>query len=163
MRGFPGLMLLSSCLALPLSASAAGGVDGLWLDQDKSGYIEIAKEGEFWQGRIAGSVEGEVLKDVKNPDPAERGRSLLGQRLLKDLVDGGDGQLRGFLYNPRDGKTYSVHISLNEDDTLRVHGYIGISLFGLTQKWTRVTDRNIHGLQSKPLPDRTAADAGKQM
>ena len=47
----------------------------------------------------------------------------------------------GEIYNPKDGKTYSCKMELSKDkNTLEVRGYVGISLFGKTNTWTRQKD-----------------------
>jgi uncharacterized protein (DUF2147 family) len=46
--------------------------------------------------------------------------------------------VEGTIYNGENGKTYSANLSLQPDGTLRVRGYVGRSLFGETQIWTRV-------------------------
>jgi uncharacterized protein (DUF2147 family) len=43
----------------------------------------------------------------------------------------------GFVYNPEDGGTYKVKAELGGTDSLKVRGYLGISLFGQTKTWTR--------------------------
>ena len=45
----------------------------------------------------------------------------------------------GSLYDPESGNTYGGRITLNPDGTLSLRGYIGISLFGRSETWTRLT------------------------
>ena len=42
------------------------------------------------------------------------------------------------IYNPEDGKEYNCKMTLKDPNTLEVRGYVGISLFGKTQTWTRI-------------------------
>ena len=52
----------------------------------------------------------------------------------------GDGHWSGgTIYKPDNGKTYKCKIALNADGTLSVRGFIGFSLLGVTQTWTRYT------------------------
>ena len=44
----------------------------------------------------------------------------------------------GRIYNPEDGKTYKCKLTLKDDNTLTVRGYVGLTIFGKTQYWTRV-------------------------
>ena len=46
----------------------------------------------------------------------------------------------GWLYNPRDGSTYSAEIHALSPSELEVRGYVGVSLLGKSQVWTRVGD-----------------------
>ena len=45
----------------------------------------------------------------------------------------------GSLYDPESGKIYSGKIALNPNGTLNLRGYIGISLFGRAEVWSRFT------------------------
>jgi hypothetical protein len=44
----------------------------------------------------------------------------------------------GKILDPKSGKLYKCYITLEENDKLKVRGYIGISLFGRTQYWNRL-------------------------
>jgi uncharacterized protein (DUF2147 family) len=44
----------------------------------------------------------------------------------------------GKIYNPKDGKTYSCYMKVLNANTMEVKGYIGFSLIGKSQTWTRV-------------------------
>jgi uncharacterized protein (DUF2147 family) len=51
--------------------------------------------------------------------------------------DGDDEWIGGDIYAPESGKTYSSYMYLKDINTLKVRGYVGISLFGRTETWTR--------------------------
>jgi uncharacterized protein (DUF2147 family) len=76
--------------------------------------------------------------DGHNPDEALQKRPLCGldigtgfrQQDADHLVD-------GQLYDPVSGKTYKGNVT-GEGDKLKLRGYIGISLFGRSETWTRV-------------------------
>jgi uncharacterized protein (DUF2147 family) len=53
--------------------------------------------------------------------------------------DGPDGWSGGSLYDPESGNTYSGNIIMKPDGALTLRGYIGISLFGRSEDWTRFT------------------------
>lgn len=42
--------------------------------------------------------------------------------------------------DPNSGKTYSCKLKLVDADTLKVRGYIGISLIGRTETWKRLAN-----------------------
>jgi uncharacterized protein (DUF2147 family) len=44
----------------------------------------------------------------------------------------------GSIYDPEHGKTYACTMMLTDPNTLRVHGYVGVAMFGRTQIWTRL-------------------------
>ena len=45
---------------------------------------------------------------------------------------------KGHIYDPENGKDYKCKMTLASADVLRVRGFIGISLIGRTEVWTRV-------------------------
>ena len=136
-------------LAAP-TAARAGAVDptpvGTWLTERGGANVKIANCG----GKLCGSIvwlkeplnaHGQPKRDSENPDESLRSRPILGVPLLTDFVRSGDGSnvwQDGLIYNPDDGKTYKCTLTLVDDHTLRVRGYVGISLLGKTQTWTRV-------------------------
>ena len=79
-----------------------------------------------------------ATNDGHNPDAALRTRTLCGadigtafHAVDADHLDGGR------LYDPTSGKTYKGSIAA-EGDKLKLHGYVGVSLFGRTETWKRV-------------------------
>jgi uncharacterized protein (DUF2147 family) len=136
-------------LALGLVALARNGlaaddmashVLGHWLTQPKTGIIEITQRADGkYEGRIVGGTTPTRL-DVKNPDPARRTVLLKGQLILHDMgYDGKGAWSGGTIYDPDSGSTYKCQLQLNDDGTLKVRGYIGFSLFGKNEIWTRYT------------------------
>jgi uncharacterized protein (DUF2147 family) len=80
-------------------------------------------------------------KDEKNPDPALRDRPLVGLSLFAGFDYDGDGRWSGgTIYDPNSGKTYRCIVTIVDDDTLKVRGYVGVPLLGRTEIWTRKKD-----------------------
>jgi uncharacterized protein (DUF2147 family) len=122
--------------------SAAAEIDGLWITADGDGWIEIRTTDGQPGGFIKGSPQDpDNLRpprfDDKNPDPALRQRPLLGLQIVHDLRTTGDNKWKGRIYDPNSGKTYKCTITLADENTLKLRGYIGISLLGRTEVWTR--------------------------
>jgi uncharacterized protein (DUF2147 family) len=112
-------------------------VEGKWLTSDKSGVIEIYEEDKLFHGRVVGGEpQGDGL-DRKNPDPSKRERTLLGVTILKNLKREGDEFSGGEIYDPNTGNTYKCKAELVDNNTFKLRGYIGISLFGRTEVWSR--------------------------
>ena len=44
----------------------------------------------------------------------------------------------GTIYDPKTGNTYSSNLELDGPEKIKVRGFIGISLIGRTDIWTRV-------------------------
>ena len=44
----------------------------------------------------------------------------------------------GTILDPRNGNVYRASIAVDNTHHLRLHGYIGLPIFGLTQRWDAV-------------------------
>jgi uncharacterized protein (DUF2147 family) len=76
--------------------------------------------------------------DNQNPDTALRNRRLCGLTVGTGFHPTDPNNLTdGHLYDPTSGHTYKGVITA-AGDTLHLHGYLGISLFGRTETWHRV-------------------------
>ncbi len=130
----------------PLSlADNPDAVLGTWLNGSKQGQIQIAKQGDRYVGKLIwmknpnepGTNKPQV--DDKNEDAKLRSRPILNLPLMTDFkYIGGNVWSDGKIYNPEDGKLYSCKMTLKDQNTLDVRGYVGIPMFGKTQVWTRV-------------------------
>jgi uncharacterized protein (DUF2147 family) len=84
-------------------------------------------------------MAGKTKVDRENPDPAKKEQPILGMNLVWGFTHAGENVWEGgSIYNPREGKTYKCKMTLENPDTLKVRGFIGISLLGKTNIWTRV-------------------------
>ncbi|MGI9200847.1 MAG: DUF2147 domain-containing protein [Woeseiaceae bacterium] len=128
------------CLSGIVSADTSA-VEGRWLTQEGDGWIRIALVGDSLQGAIAGAPPGSPSErefDDRNPNPTLRNRPLDGLVIMTGFEFAGDGHWKnGTVYDPNSGKTYKCSITLIDDNTLKLRGYIGISLFGRSETWTR--------------------------
>jgi uncharacterized protein (DUF2147 family) len=110
---------------------------GNWLTESKDGIIQISSAGGVYEGRIVGGNHPGRF-DEKNPDSTLRDKPLLDAIILHNLRYDGDGKWSGgVIYEPDSGRTYKCLVELIDADTLRVRGFIGISLLGKSQLWTR--------------------------
>jgi uncharacterized protein (DUF2147 family) len=117
---------------------------GRWLTEPRNGVIEIstAPDGTL-QGRIIGGDSPNRL-DTKNPEATKRSDRLLGQLIVKQMKYDASGHWSGgTIYDPDSGRTYSCRFELLEADRLKVRGFIGLSLLGRTQTWTRFTGSSL--------------------
>jgi uncharacterized protein (DUF2147 family) len=134
-----------ACLSLllcagPLWADRAA-IEGRWLTQEKDGWIRVALVGDSLEGSIAGAPPGSPSErefDDRNPDPALRSRKLDGLTIMTGFEYDGDGRWKdGTVYDPNSGKTYKCTLTLVDPNTVKIRGYIGVSLFGRSETWTR--------------------------
>jgi uncharacterized protein (DUF2147 family) len=142
------LRIVVAVLIAILAASPAGAASptpaGVWLHDNKRIQIEIAPCGELLCATLVwfkwpNGVDGLPLVDLKNADPALRGRPLLGLTVLYGLRRTGDNTWEdGYIYNPDDGENYRASMSIQDDGSLRIRAYLLIPLLGHTLIWTRV-------------------------
>lgn len=115
-------------------------VEGRWLTQDKDGWIRIELVGDSLEGSIAGSPNDDDERefDDRNPDPSLRQRRLDGLTIMSGFEYDGDGRWEnGTVYDPNTGKTYKCTLTQLNANTLKIRGYIGVSLFGRSETWSR--------------------------
>lgn len=117
---------------------------GNWLTEKRDGIIQISRTSEgLYQGQIVGGDDPQRT-DAHNPDPALRQRTLLGQIILQDMqYDGGGRWSGGTIYDPDSGHTYRCRLELRSADQLHVRGFLGVSLLGRSQTWTRYRDSSM--------------------
>lgn len=132
---------------------------GDWLVESRDAVIHIQQVGDEYQGYIlwqlhdtygpedGPELNGKIVTDRNNPNPALRARPLTGLKLLTGLKFDPEKEKweHGHVYNSDDGRTYNCWVRLRSLNRLQLHGYIGISLFGGSTVWSRVSMR-------KPAP-----------
>ena len=133
--------MIAFCSALLLSAVAAAApppdaILGEWWTEGKQGRIKFVRASD---GTYTGLLVGETRPgtDVNNPDPALRKRPLLGIVLMWHLRPDDGEYVDGYVYNPQNGEIYRMKAEVTGKTTLKIRGYVGISLFGQSQTWTR--------------------------
>ncbi|HVN99825.1 MAG TPA: DUF2147 domain-containing protein, partial [Steroidobacteraceae bacterium] len=123
--------------------AALASVVGNWQSEPDDGAVGIIQISVDAAGNLTGRLVGgnhPGLKDEHNPDPAARSLALRGQVILRNMkYDGGGHWSGGTIYRASNGKTYKCNVTLASDGKLNVRAYIGFSLLGLTQGWTRYT------------------------
>lgn len=124
-------------------AENADAIVGIWQNSTGKGHIQIFRQNNKYYGKIiwlrdAMDASGQPKLDNKNSDPGQKAKPLLGLVMMRDFSFSGDGWEGGRIYNPGDGREYQGMIRMKDLQTLMVRGYIGISLVGKTDVWTRV-------------------------
>ncbi|OCX54467.1 SIGNAL peptide protein [Mucilaginibacter sp. PPCGB 2223] len=134
-------LLLIASLSVLAQEPNGDAIIGKWLNPSGEDQIWIYKVGNKYFGKLGWikvpDENGHPKMDKNNPDPALRTRPDLNLELLKDFTFDGKTYEDGTIYDPKSGKTYSCKMTLT-GNTLKIRGYIGISLFGRTEVWTRV-------------------------
>lgn len=146
----PSGMILGVLLAVATApaASAQGRQDlaGRWATEGFGSIVEFrpcAGAAGTMCGRIAWlwatAPGGRPRIDRRNPDPALRGRSLVGVEIVSGLRQTATGAWTGGqLYNPDDGRTYTGAVSLTGGQ-LELRG-CALGVVCRTQTWRRPQD-----------------------
>jgi uncharacterized protein (DUF2147 family) len=132
------LLTLIGTSVMALAQDKSDAVLGEWLSPKKDSRVLIYRRANAYYGKITWGTGGSA-KDEKNPDPARRNRELVGLVMLNNFThDGDDTWQNGTIYDPREGKTYACKMTLKDANTLSIRGYVGVSLFGRSEIWSRV-------------------------
>ena len=123
------------------AARLAATLTGDWTTPDHSVVKVYPCGSNMLCARLVQTTDHTAVDD-KNPDVSLRKRPLCGIELGRDFtLVGGNHAKNGKLYDPDSGKTYNAEMAV-EGDSLKVRGYVGISMFGRTEVWQR-SDSNI--------------------
>ena len=129
---------------------------GEWLVKD--GYAQVKVEN--CSGALWGVISWEARpggRDNENPDPALRGRPVLGMPILLDMKEQtyspffGPKEQRwvGHVYNSENGKMYDANVKLQSPNVMRMAGCWGVCI---DQDWTRVAGTTAASQSKGPAP-----------
>ena len=135
-----GLILLLFS-TITLAASPAG----LWKSiDDKTGkprsLIRISEDNGVYSGVVEkGLLEGDTGERVCDKCTDERkNQKIIGMAIIKSIKEKNGSYEGGTILDPDNGKVYKCKMKLDEaGNKLEVRGFIGVSLFGRSQTWTR--------------------------
>ena len=140
---FAFLLLLLGISKVSL-ANNPDAIIGLWKTGEGSALIQIYKQGDKYFGKIAMLKEpndpktGKPKLDMKNSDKQLQIRPLLGLINLRDFKFIKQNSWKeGNIYDPKTGNDYSCKITMIDNNTIEVRGYMGISIIGRTDTWKR--------------------------
>jgi uncharacterized protein (DUF2147 family) len=144
------LALVSALLLSVVPAWSAPRLTGFWLTQDRNGVIEVSHCGD----RLCARIVGVVLDHPDDKMPLDyQGTPQCGLPLITDATKIRPNLWKGHLTDPRTGSVYGAEIHLDPDGNLALRGYLGFTLLGRTQVWTRYPG-------SPPADCRLVAGAG---
>lgn len=161
--GFGGATLapaqpqIAPATAQTVAVPPAPGPAGRWETENGRSHIEIGPCGPKFCGKIVWLKQplddaGNPKLDGNNPDESLRTRPMLGLPLMTDFSPADESNVweGGQIYNPNNGKFYSAKLTLVDDRTLELRGYVLLPLFGGSQTWKRVD----------PVPETAGGKSG---
>jgi uncharacterized protein (DUF2147 family) len=115
--------------------------EGVWVSVDdvsnqRKSEISLYVEG----GKLYGQIARLLLEEDKGKQCAAckgdlKNKPIEGLTIIEGLEWDGTAWTGGKILDPANGKQYSCTLTLEDDQTLKVRGYLGISLLGRTQTW----------------------------
>ena len=139
------LLGLARTPALAQSPRASDAI-GFWLEKTQGWVVETApcQNGNGLCGTLVSYRDdadmANVSLDAHNPDPSKRTKPLCGIQLLGGFTPtkGREGEWEnGWVYATDSGKTYTGEAQMIDTNTIKLRGYVFISLFGRTLTLTR--------------------------
>jgi uncharacterized protein (DUF2147 family) len=147
------LLMLVGSVYTPAAVAETGGQNssgnspvGLWKTvDDATGKVKSVVSIWVENNKLYGRIQKIVDPDPKDPNPTcddcsgdQKGKQVIGLRILWDLQKDGDGWSGGSILDPANGKIYKCLLSVEDGGKkLKVRGFIGFSLLGRTQYWLR--------------------------
>jgi uncharacterized protein (DUF2147 family) len=163
---------LLSVIAAGHARSAEQTPVGLWQGVDDetkqpSGWFLIREH----DGVYAGIIAKMFMKPGEDPNAVcskckddRRDHPWLGLEIIRGMKPESDNKyVDGTILDPRDGNIYKAMMTVTPDgQTLIVRGYLGFSLLGRNQYWTRLPDTAYGQLDPSLSPNLPAAAAPKR-
>ncbi len=139
-RGWLVILVVGLFSACIFAQPANDGIIGKWWVEGKTAQFDFYRIENEYRAVLIPLARPDMV-DTNNPVDSLKNRKLSGAALIYGLIydekrkrwDGGK------VYNPENGKTYSCHCMLTAASSkLLFRGYLGVSVLGQTQTWTRV-------------------------
>ncbi len=118
---------------------------GLWLTQNERSVVSIKECDKGLCGQIYWIIKDGMKTDSKNPNPKLRTQPLCGLEILYNFKQHQKNKKvweDGKIYKADEGDIYNATLTALDEKTLRLRGYVGVPLFGKTQLWTRVSEKD---------------------
>jgi uncharacterized protein (DUF2147 family) len=163
------LRIAAAVLCASIASSAYADpptIEGVWQQVDSgSGYvgglISFKEKGGLWAGYIVKMYPkpGDPVDPVCSGCTDDRkDQPVLGLRLIQNAKRDGLSYEGGAILDPRNGSQYSVQLTLAPDNqTLTVRGYLGLTLFGQSQTWKRLSETDSEYPKPHPRPELRSA------
>ena len=134
------------CLCVQAWAASPPTIEGLWQQSDNNGVVGawfyFVEKNSVYEGRLVKmfAKPGEpIVTTCTRCEGDQKNAPMLGLVIVKQMKRNDLKYENGSILDPRNGSVYQAQMELSPDgQKLSVRGYLGISLFGQTQVWTRL-------------------------
>ena len=142
-------ILTTIALVINLSASAqkcnADKIIGMWISTDKDLIVKCYKHQDKYYGKIAWYKKNQpnntsAINNDYNGMPEEK---WMNSFVMKDFIFDEDEWNEGQIYDIRSGKKYTAFVKLNNENELRVTGYVCFRFLCQTLFFTRYTSHKL--------------------
>ncbi len=125
--------------------SYAQSITGKWYSFDRfknrETIVKVYKIRDKFFAKIDSILQKEDIGKVcKKCTGKNKNKLIKGMIVLEDVKKDGDEWNGGKILDPNNGKYYQCYITLEDDNLLKVRGFLGFSLFGRTQYLERVVN-----------------------
>ena len=146
------MLFITACSEDPAAPRDPNDVLGEWEIAEGGSIVKLRRCGEDNQlfcGQLSWMEKnhyaeddpraGELKTDRSNPDESQRDKPLLGIDLLHNFRWDGEQNrwVDGEIYNPFDGQTYQSTLEIEGEKKLKIRGYVGLPILGMTIYWER--------------------------
>ena len=104
---------------------------------EKKAIVEIYNVNNLYFAKIVESYESEKNAVCETCKGYRKGEPIIGLIIIENLKQEDNEYKGGTIMDPENGKTYKCTVELINKNELKVRGYIGFSLLGRTQYWSR--------------------------
>jgi len=110
-----------------------------YIDGKLAGTVETYLLNGQLFGKVTKVRPGRTPQDVCDKCSGEyKNQLILGMVIMRNFHPDGEDWVGGTVVDPENGKEYKGKIWSEGKDILHMRGYIGISLLGRTEVWTRI-------------------------
>lgn len=117
---------------------------GKWYTENNKGTVEIFKKGDLYYSKLIELKEpndnnGKPRKDNKNSNPNLKTRNLIGILIFWNMEYSSKNKRweNGIFYDPDMGHEAKGFITMIDDNTIKVKGYVGFEWISKSQIWVR--------------------------
>lgn len=121
----------------------AQSIFGIWENRDEEtneidSLIEVYEKGGKAYAKIIEITDVKKRGTLCNLCTGKnKDKPILGMNILTGLKKDEDEWSDGKIVDPKNGKEYKCYITLENNNKLKIRGYIGFAVFGRTAYWVR--------------------------